>query len=108
MTRPRSLSAVVIAVWLALTPAFEKVVGHRYDPFTLPWWAVIAGTALAVLTAIAASWWPARAASRLPIVAALSGETGRVTVMAEGSVLAHGTLDEVKRNEKVIESYLGG
>ena len=30
-----------------------------------------------------------------------------MTVMAEGSVLAHGTLDEVKRNEKVIESYLG-
>jgi urea transport system ATP-binding protein len=27
--------------------------------------------------------------------------------MAEGSVLAHGTLDEVKRDEKVIESYLG-
>jgi urea transport system ATP-binding protein len=43
----------------------------------------------------------------MEFVAALSGETGRVTVMAEGSVLAHGTLDEVKRNEKVIESYLG-
>jgi urea transport system ATP-binding protein len=43
----------------------------------------------------------------MEFVAALSGETGRVTVMAEGSVLAHGTLDEVKRNGKVIESYLG-
>jgi urea transport system ATP-binding protein len=43
----------------------------------------------------------------MEFVAALSGETGRVTVMAEGCVLAHGTLDEVKRNEKVIESYLG-
>ena len=43
----------------------------------------------------------------MEFVAALSGDTGRVTVMAEGSVLAHGTLDEVKRNEKVIESYLG-
>ncbi|WP_062092335.1 urea ABC transporter ATP-binding protein UrtD [Caballeronia udeis] len=43
----------------------------------------------------------------MEFVAALSGESGRVTVMAEGSVLAHGTLDEVKRNEKVIESYLG-
>jgi urea transport system ATP-binding protein len=43
----------------------------------------------------------------MEFVAALSGDTGRVTVMAEGSVLAHGTLDEVKRNDKVIESYLG-
>jgi len=30
-----------------------------------------------------------------------------VIVMAEGSVLFEGTSDEVKRNEKVIESYLG-
>jgi urea transport system ATP-binding protein len=43
----------------------------------------------------------------MEFVAALSGDTGRVTVMAEGSVLAHGTLDEVKRNDRVIESYLG-
>jgi urea transport system ATP-binding protein len=43
----------------------------------------------------------------MEFVAALAGSTGRVTVMAEGSVLAHGTLDEVKRDEAVIESYLG-
>jgi putative ABC transport system permease protein len=62
-----------LMAWFALTPAFEQVVGHRYDPFALPWWAVIAGAILAILTALAASWWPARAAARLPIVAALSG-----------------------------------
>jgi putative ABC transport system permease protein len=62
-----------LVVWFALTPAFEGVVGHRYDPLALPWWAVVAGAFLAVLTAIAASWWPARAAAKLPIVAALSG-----------------------------------
>ena len=43
----------------------------------------------------------------MEFVAALSGEAGKVTVMAEGRVLAHGTLDEVKRDETVIESYLG-
>nr|WKF58567.1 Fe(3+) dicitrate transport ATP-binding protein FecE [Paraburkholderia busanensis] len=43
----------------------------------------------------------------MEFVAALSGATGKVTVMAEGHVLAHGTLDEVKRDETVIESYLG-
>ena len=30
-----------------------------------------------------------------------------VIVLAEGSVLFEGAPDEVKRNEKVIESYLG-
>jgi urea transport system ATP-binding protein len=43
----------------------------------------------------------------MEFVAALSGSTGKVTVMAEGSVIAEGTLDQVKRDERVIESYLG-
>lgn len=32
---------------------------------------------------------------------------GTVTVLAEGSVLAEGTMDEVQNNERVIEVYLG-
>jgi urea transport system ATP-binding protein len=43
----------------------------------------------------------------MEFVAALSGVEGKVTVMAEGSVIAEGTLDHVKRDERVIESYLG-
>ncbi|CAG9176695.1 urea ABC transporter ATP-binding protein UrtD [Cupriavidus pampae] len=43
----------------------------------------------------------------MEFVAALAGDTGRVTVLAEGSLLAEGTLDAVKRDERVIESYLG-
>ncbi len=43
----------------------------------------------------------------MAFVAALAGEAGRVTVLAEGSVLAEGTLDAVQRDERVIESYLG-
>ncbi|KVM60762.1 urea ABC transporter ATP-binding protein UrtD [Burkholderia gladioli] len=43
----------------------------------------------------------------MEFVAALAGETGCVTVMAEGAVLAQGTLEQVKRDEAVIESYLG-
>lgn len=65
--------ALGLVAWFALTPAFERLVGHRYDPLTLPWWAVLAGAVLAILTTLAASWWPARAAARLPVVAALSG-----------------------------------
>jgi len=62
-----------LATWFALTPAVEKAVGHRYNPFALPWWAVIASAILAILSAFAASWWPARAVARRPIVEALSG-----------------------------------
>ncbi len=62
-----------LGVWLALTPAFENVVGHRYDEFDLPWWAVFAAGVLAVVTSIVASWWPARGVARIPIVSALSG-----------------------------------
>jgi urea transport system ATP-binding protein len=43
----------------------------------------------------------------MEFVAALAGDSGKVTVMAEGRVLAEGTLDDVKRDEAVIESYLG-
>jgi urea transport system ATP-binding protein len=43
----------------------------------------------------------------MEFVAALAGDAGMVTVMAEGSVLAHGTLDVVKNDANVIESYLG-
>lgn len=43
----------------------------------------------------------------MEFVAALSGVEGKVTVLAEGSVIAEGTLDHVKRDERVIESYLG-
>lgn len=65
--------AVGLAAWLALTPAFENVVGHRYDPFAIAWWAVLAAGLLAIVTSIAASWWPARGIAKIPIVAALSG-----------------------------------
>ncbi|GAA4338658.1 urea ABC transporter ATP-binding protein UrtD [Pigmentiphaga soli] len=43
----------------------------------------------------------------MEFVAALAGDAGRVTVMAEGRVLADGTLAAVRSDEAVIESYLG-
>jgi urea transport system ATP-binding protein len=43
----------------------------------------------------------------MDFVAKLAGNHGQVTVMAEGSVLVEGTLDQVKKNEGVIASYLG-
>lgn len=63
--------------WLALAPRLEQTVNHRIDRFDVPWWAIGAAMALAVVTAVIAAWWPARAASRVPVVAALSGRPPR-------------------------------
>jgi putative ABC transport system permease protein len=65
-----------LASWVALVPRLETVVEHRMSALSLPWWEVVTATALAVLTAVAAAWWPARAAARVPPVAALSGRPG--------------------------------
>ena len=40
-------------------------------------------------------------------IRAIAGDSGTVTVLAEGSVLAQGTLDQVQADERVIEVYLG-
>jgi putative ABC transport system permease protein len=72
-----SVAAVVgaatgLLLWVAMAGAVEPAAGHRIDRFDAPWWVVVAGMVLAVWTATAASWWPARAVARLPVVAALS------------------------------------
>jgi putative ABC transport system permease protein len=64
---------VGLLTWIALAPRFEKLVGHRIDRVHLQWWAIVASMVLAVVTAVAAAWWPARSAARASIVAALSG-----------------------------------
>ena len=40
-------------------------------------------------------------------IRAIAGEQGTVTVLADGSVLAEGTIDQVQADERVIEVYLG-
>jgi putative ABC transport system permease protein len=70
-------TVVGLAGWLAFEPSLESITAHRIDPFSLPWWAVGATVLLAVVTAVAAAWWPARAMARIPVVAALSGRPPR-------------------------------
>ncbi len=66
-----------LGVWVAFAPSLQSIVEHRIDRFHLPWWAIAADLVLAVVTAVTAAWWPARAAARIPIVAALSGRPPR-------------------------------
>jgi putative ABC transport system permease protein len=61
-----------LAAWFAAAPHLEAFAGHRIDRFAVPWDLVVLGMLLAVLTAAGAAWWPARAASRVPVVSALS------------------------------------
>jgi putative ABC transport system permease protein len=70
-------ATVGLAGWLIVAPSLQSVVAHRIDRFNLPWWAVGAALVLAFVTAVAAAWWPARAVSRIPVVAALSGRPPR-------------------------------
>jgi putative ABC transport system permease protein len=73
------LTAAVVGVaagfgaWFAYVPSLEADTAHRIDPLNLPWWAIAAGAALAVLTSVLAARRPARAMARVPVVAALSG-----------------------------------
>jgi len=61
-----------LAAWFAAAPHMEAFAGHRIDRFAVPWDLVVLAMLLAILTAVGAAWWPARAASRVPVVSALS------------------------------------
>lgn len=65
-------AVVGVASWIALSPRLESLLGHRIDRFDLPWTPLLIAIGLATVTAVAAAWWPARTAARIPIVAALS------------------------------------
>jgi putative ABC transport system permease protein len=68
---------VGLAGWFAFVPRLRSISEHRVDPFALPWWAIAAAMVLTFVTAVAAAWWPARAAGRVSVVAALSGRPPR-------------------------------
>jgi putative ABC transport system permease protein len=106
-------AAVSIAGWIALAPHLEGLVEHRIDRFDLPWWAVGATMLLALVTAIAASWWPARSVARTPIVAALSARPARPRpahrfAAAGGLLLAAGFVLLALSRQKTPALIVGG
>ena len=88
-------TAAGLVGWAVFVPHLETIVQHRIAAFRLPWWEIAAAMLLTALTAVVAAWWPARTASRVPIVAALSGRPpsprqGRRFAAAGTAVLAVG------------------
>ena len=68
------LGAVIgLAAWLAYRPRVEASAHHVIGPFQLPWWVIAGAMVLAVVATYIAAARPARAVTRVPIVAALSG-----------------------------------
>ena len=61
-----------LGAWALSIRAIESAAGREIDPLNVPWWIVAATVALALLTSVVASWWPARTAARLPVMTAIS------------------------------------
>ena len=103
-----------LAGWAAFVPHLEIIVEHRIAAFGLPWWEVVVAILLAVVTATAAAWWPARAVARVPVVAALSGRPGtprkgRRPAAAGGLLLAAGLVAiALSRQGKTPPLTIGG
>jgi putative ABC transport system permease protein len=68
------LGAVLgLAGWLAYRPVLEQNAHHLIGMFNLPWPVICLALLLAVVAALFAASWPARAITKIPIVTALSG-----------------------------------
>jgi len=66
-------AALGLAAWLAYRPRVEASAHHVIGAFALPWVVIVPAMALAVVATFFAASRPARAITRVPIVAALSG-----------------------------------
>ena len=81
-------AAAGLVFWVAAAPALETAVQHRIDRSMIPWALVGTGILLAVVSATAAAWWPARAVARIPITLAISGRPPRPRPAHRSAALA--------------------
>ena len=81
-------TAAGLVFWVAAAPALETAVQHRIDRSVIPWALVGAGVLLAIVSATAAAWWPARAVARIPIMLAISGRPPRPRPAHRSAALA--------------------
>jgi putative ABC transport system permease protein len=81
-------AVIGLAGWFAAASHLQTFAGHRIDRFAVPWALIALGMLLAIMTATGAAWWPARAASRVPVVAALSARPLRPRPAHRTAILA--------------------
>ncbi len=77
-----------LALWFTLAPTLEPALDYRLDRSRLPWALFAMTVVVAVLAAIAAAWWPARAVARVPITLALSARPPRPTPAHRSAIVA--------------------
>jgi putative ABC transport system permease protein len=62
-----------LVLWLAYRPHNEQSAHHVIGQFALPWHVIVPAMLLAVVATFFAAGYPARAITRVPVVAALAG-----------------------------------
>jgi putative ABC transport system permease protein len=62
-----------LALWPLVAPHLEGAANHRIELSHVSWPLVVTLAVLAIAMSTGAAWWPARAASRVPVTLALSG-----------------------------------
>ncbi len=65
--------ALGVVAWLAYRPRNEQSAHHLIPMFALPWNVIVPSMVLAVIATFFAAGYPARAITRVPVVAALAG-----------------------------------
>jgi len=79
---------LALAGWLVVASPLEHAAGHRIDRGDVPLPVVGLGVVLAVATAMASAWWPARVAARIPIMEALSARPPRPKLARRSAIAA--------------------
>jgi putative ABC transport system permease protein len=85
-------TVIGLAAWFVYAPHLQAFTAHTVDPLNLPWWLIIIAMVLGVVTATAAAVRPARAAARIPVVAALSGRRPQPQAVRRPATLGLGLL----------------
>ena len=81
-------TALGLAAWFVTAPSLESSVGHRIDRFDVPMWVPLAGGMLAIVSAVAAAWLPARLVARSSVMDAISARPPRPQPARRSVVLA--------------------
>jgi putative ABC transport system permease protein len=85
-------TVIGLAAWFAYAPHLQVFTAHTVDPLNLPWWVIITTMVLGVVTAREAAVRPARAAIRIPVLAALSGRRPQPKAVRRPAKLGVGLL----------------